>query len=57
MGVSRHLETERIDKNGLAFWSFMTFLSGTANLLSLSIYRFGAGIGESGNAFSLFTTL
>jgi len=33
---------------GLAFWSLMTFLSGTAkSFLSLSIYRFGVGIGES----------
>ena len=33
---------------GLAFWSFMTFLSGTAkSFLSLSVYRFGVGIGES----------
>ena len=33
---------------GLGFWSLMTFLSGTAkSFLSLSIYRFGVGIGES----------
>ena len=33
---------------GLAFFEFMTFLSGTAkSFLSLSIYRFGVGSGES----------
>ena len=43
---------------GLAFWSFMTFLSGTAkSFLSLSIYRFGVGIGESSATPSAYSLL
>ena len=46
---------------GLAFWSLMTALSGTAkSFLSLSIYRFGVGIGESTatpSAYSLLSEL
>ena len=43
---------------GLAFWSFMTFLSGTAkSFLSLSIYRFGVGIGESSASPSAYSLL
>ena len=41
---------------GLAFWSLMTFLSGTAkSFLSLSIYRFGVGIGESSASPSAYS--
>ena len=43
---------------GLAFWSLMTFLSGTAkSFLSLSIYRFGVGIGESTATPSAYSLL
>ena len=43
---------------GLAFWSFMTFLSGTAkSFLSLSIYRFGVGIGESSATLCILIAL
>ena len=43
---------------GLAFWSLMTFLSGTAkSFLSLSIYRFGVGIGESTASPSAYSLL
>ena len=43
---------------GLAFWSFMTFMSGTAkSFLSLSIYRFGVGIGESTATPSAYSLL
>ena len=43
---------------GLAFWSLMTFLSGTAkSFLSLSIYRFGVGIGESSATPSAYSLL
>ena len=43
---------------GLAFWSLMTFLSGTAkSFLSLSIYRFGVGIGESSASPSAYSLL
>ena len=43
---------------GLAFWSLMTALSGTAkSFLSLSIYRFGVGIGESTATPSAYSLL
>ena len=43
---------------GLAFWSFMTFLSGTAkSFLALSVYRFGVGIGESSASPSAYSLL
>ena len=43
---------------GLAFWSLMTFMSGTAkSFLSLSIYRFGVGIGESTATPSAYSLL
>lgn len=43
---------------GLAFWSLMTFLSGTAkSFFALSIYRFGVGIGESSATPSSYSLL
>jgi MFS family permease len=43
---------------GLSFWSLMTALSGTAKtFLSLSIYRFGVGIGESTATPSAYSLL
>ena len=43
---------------GLAFWSLMTALSGTAkSFLRLSIYRFGVGIGESTATPSAYSLL
>jgi MFS family permease len=43
---------------GLAFWSLMTFMSGTAkSFFSLSIYRFGIGIGESTATPSAYSLL
>ena len=43
---------------GLSFWSLMTALSGTAkSFLSLSIYRFGVGIGESTATPSAYSLL
>ena len=43
---------------GLAFWSLMTALSGTAkSFLSLSVYRFGVGIGESTATPSAYSLL
>ena len=43
---------------GLALWRLMTFLSGTAkSFLSLSIYRFGVGIGESSASPSAYSLL
>jgi len=43
---------------GLAFWSLMTALSGTAKgFFSLAIYRFGVGIGESSASPAAFSML
>ena len=43
---------------GLAFWSFMTAMSGTAQgFTSLAVYRFGVGIGESSASPAAFSML
>ncbi|MEM1437198.1 MAG: MFS transporter [Pseudomonadota bacterium] len=43
---------------GLAFWSLMTALSGTArSFFSLAIYRFGVGIGEASATPASFSML
>jgi MFS family permease len=43
---------------GLAFWSLMTALSGTArSFVSLAVYRFGVGIGEASASPSAFSML
>ncbi|MGI9323583.1 MAG: MFS transporter, partial [Pseudomonadales bacterium] len=43
---------------GLAFWSVMTALSGTArSFVSLAVYRFGVGIGEASATPAAFSML
>ncbi|MEQ8858668.1 MAG: MFS transporter [Pseudomonadales bacterium] len=43
---------------GLAFWSLMTALSGTArSFLALAVYRFGVGVGEASATPAAFSML
>ncbi|NJN52820.1 MAG: MFS transporter [Gammaproteobacteria bacterium] len=48
----------RLISVGLAFWSLMTALSGTAkSFASLAVYRFGVGIGEASATPAAFSML